>query len=109
MLDIRFSANCNMRCRMCNPFNSSEIYKEFKKSREHFNQRNVCSDWSGADSAYANAWPKWNVDELVEFCTPLEQIVISGGEPFLHPEFYELIDRLVEKSLAPKIQIQITN
>jgi len=88
-LDLRLGNLCNLKCRMCNPWNSSQIAKE------HMVLNNT-------DSAYAEVWKKtfgkfpisvlenqswfesdilW--DQVIALIPSLKKVYMTGGEPTL--------------------------
>ena len=84
-LDLSFSNNCNMLCRMCQPEYSSKwvkIWDEFYGSVEHLNIGGYTKD--------AHAFSK-NFDADVDKLTNLSYMKIQGGEPFLSKEHRKFI------------------
>ncbi len=78
---------CNLKCRMCTPFLSHGLKKEWE-------------DVLGKSS------PHWGLHranelDLEKFLSPsLRHIKFTGGEPFLIPEYKELL-RLITRKLDP--------
>lgn len=88
-LDLRLGNLCNLKCRMCSPFNSSQIAKE------HL-------DLEQRDPAYKVVWastfgkfdPRFNDmqewfdkdilwDQIIEMIPKLKKVYMTGGEPTL--------------------------
>ena len=88
-LDLRLGNLCNLKCRMCNPWNSSQIYKEHSHIVEN-------------DKAYEEVWRKtfgkfpvnimddqqwfdhdimW--DQVISLVPKLKKVYMTGGEPTL--------------------------
>lgn len=107
-LDIRFSSKCNMRCRMCSADNSSELYREYAINRRRFSELEAYREWSRLDEYYAQPDSNWDIEALLGFCQGLTSIIISGGEPFLHKEFHQILDLADRRGLASQIELQIT-
>ena len=96
ILDIKISNLCNMRCRICGPGASSQIAKEFLKhdeiSREDydfFRDKKILT--------------KGNIDTLKSWLPDIERIEITGGETFINPELFELLELCVETDNAKHI------
>lgn len=104
-LDIRFSNKCNMMCRMCYPDNSSSIYQEFLKHREILDFDDDKKNWGRPELGQSKTW---NIKELVEFCTHVDYVIISGGEPLLQPEVKELAKELVKSGKSKGVTLQLT-
>ena len=95
-LDIKVSNLCNMKCRICGPAASSQIAKEFLKyneiSREDydfFRDKKILT--------------KGNIDTLKSWLPDIERIEITGGETFINPELFELLELCVETDNAKHI------
>ncbi len=88
-LDLRLGNLCNLKCRMCNPWNSSQIAKEHIRLNE-------------TDHEYAEVWKKtfgrfpisvlenqswfesdilW--DQVIALIPSLKKVYMTGGEPTL--------------------------
>ena len=100
--DIRLSNLCNLKCRMCWPHFSSQIAKEqtqFKNS----NQATWYKNYDVEEWNTARLWEGIN-DNIVD----IEEIAFVGGEPTLHSEMYDLLEKLVENNLSGNIRLKIT-
>lgn len=101
--DIRLSNLCNLKCRMCWPHFSSQIVREQKQFASeglptHYKHYDV-AEWDTA-----KLWSSIN-DGIAE----IEEITFVGGEPTLHDEMYELVDKLVQTDLAKNIRLKLTS
>ena len=97
-----FGNLCNLKCTMCNPNASSKIAAEFKKYGE----------WN--KPAIINPSKHMNMnkflDDLKIVLPTTNQIEIVGGEPFLYPETFDLVNWIVENDLAKNLEIRfVTN
>jgi MoaA/NifB/PqqE/SkfB family radical SAM enzyme len=104
-LDLKLGNICNLKCRICGSWSSSQFATEELQ-------------WLGPDqdrkSSYhytmlkAGAWPRENhgfwteIDGVVDH---IKYIEFTGGEPFLIKEHFDLLQQLVEKNLAAGIEI----
>ena len=83
-LDISFSNECNLSCRMCQPEYSTKWYRiwpEFDKQTKHLNM-----------SLYHNNVTPWKANnDNLEKLINLNYIKIMGGEPFISKEHTEFI------------------
>lgn len=100
--DIRLSNLCNLKCRMCWPHFSSQISKEQKQF---------------ADAGLPTWYKSYNVEEwnteklwhsLESSLLDIHEITFVGGEPTLHDEMYDLLEKLVSKNLSKNIRLKIT-
>jgi MoaA/NifB/PqqE/SkfB family radical SAM enzyme len=94
-LDIRPSNLCNLKCRMCGPSNSSQIYKEFssdyvqKKYGTYINKE-VDFESINIDASI------WNLEnEKYLLHDNLKKIKLLGGEPSIMPETESILDYLI--------------
>lgn len=104
-LDLKLGNICNLKCRICGSWSSSQfaaeelnfiIDKEEKKTSFHYQ---MLQD---------GAWPRnsqqfW--DQLDESMSEIRYIEFTGGEPFMIQEHFELLARLVQRGYAEQIEI----
>lgn len=96
-LELRFSNLCNYKCRMCEPYSSSEIAKELIE-HEGFSFK----DFPNQSVLYTN---QSHIDEFKQLAPNLKSIDLTGGEPFLIKEYYEYLDYLIENGYNKNIEI----
>jgi MoaA/NifB/PqqE/SkfB family radical SAM enzyme len=100
-LDLKLGNICNLKCRICGSWSSS------KWAQEEI-------DLAGGDNELAKQqlksgqWPRritswW--DALEDALPFIEYLEFTGGEPFLILEHFELLEKLVERRYASKIDI----
>ena len=94
-IELRFSNLCNFKCRMCEPYSSSEIARELKEY-ENF-QIDDPVIHSSEDQ----------IEELKKLAHQIQSLCLTGGEPFLIKEYYDFMDYLIEKDLAKNITIEL--
>ena len=101
-LDIRLSNLCNLKCRMCWPHFSSQIVKE----QQHFKKTGQKTWYHNYDVDEWDTEKLWNGinNNLVD----IEEITFVGGEPTLHDEIYELLEKLVDTGLSKNIRLKFT-
>lgn len=102
-LDLRLGNLCNLKCRMCNPWNSSQIFKE------HL-------DIAETDTGYTDVWQKTfgkfpvNVmddqqwfdhdimwDQVISLIPNLKKVYMTGGEPTLIKNNFRFMKSCIEQ------------
>ena len=102
-LDLRLGNLCNLKCRMCNPWNSSQIFKE------HL-------DIAEKDTGYTDVWQKTfgkfpvNVmddqqwfdhdimwDQVISLIPHLKKVYMTGGEPTLIKNNFRFMKSCIEQ------------
>lgn len=102
-LDLRLGNLCNLKCRMCSPFNSSQIAKE------HL-------DLEQRDSAYKVVWastfgkfdPRFNDiqewfdkdilwDQVIDMIPNLHKVYMTGGEPTLINNNFKFMQECINR------------
>jgi MoaA/NifB/PqqE/SkfB family radical SAM enzyme len=102
-LDLRLGNLCNLKCRMCNPWNSSQIVKEH-------------TDLVSRRSDYADVWQKtfgkfpekvmedqpwfdhdilW--DQVISLIPTLKKVYMTGGEPTLIKNNYKFMEECIRQ------------
>lgn len=78
-LDLRASNQCNFKCRMCNDDYSTQWQKELEKIVENYEPkvRNLKGDW---------------LQPLYEKLGDVKFLYLAGGEPFIIPQTFQLLD-----------------
>jgi len=90
-LDIDIGNLCNLKCRMCNPGQSSSWIKD-----RHLKDK---VDFTLDDFDNNKILDNINGD-MIKFLSSLDSlryIIIKGGEPFMHPRFFEFIECIPNK------------
>lgn len=87
-LDIRFSNICNLKCRICGPWSSSQWYKDAVTLG--------MIDPKSAPLTYATENEDAFFEQLAALAPELEEIYFAGGEPLLMEQHYRLLDLLIE-------------
>lgn len=108
-LDIRFGNLCNLMCKMCGGFSSSQIVKDnarLKKSDPKGYERFV-----NERTDYVFDWYKnpdvW--DDLKGYVPHIEKIYLTGGEPTLIEENLVFLQYCIDQGFAPKITLQFNS
>ena len=86
-VEISFGNICNLACRMCNGNDSTR--------------------WAGVDRFIYNetkikkdSWPEWRleIDAIDVDLSEVDRLKFMGGEPLLHPNHEEFLDKLVAEN-----------
>jgi organic radical activating enzyme len=101
-LDLKLGNICNLKCRICGSWSSSQFaaeelkFVENKKSSFHY------------EMLRDGAWPRENSQfwtELNESLTDIRYLEFTGGEPFLIQEHFDLLQTLVDCEVAHQVEI----
>lgn len=92
-LDYRPSNLCNLKCRMCDPYNSSEIAKEVNKNFEDYNEIFVNKHSKDIKKFLYKEIKKDNIVNLT-LLKNLKVIKLLGGEPVIQPEVLSILPSL---------------
>lgn len=103
-LDIRFSNECNFKCRTCGPAQSTAWYED--AARLTGPGKPVMTS-SRTLRPYADEERLWR--ELEPLLPHVEEIRFQGGEPLVMKEHYRLLDALLERGLSKVALIYNTN
>ena len=109
-LDIRFGNFCNLQCRMCSPENSSKIQEEYEQLIKQYKEK---KSHFGNDLELLKKNKNWyknkNLLKDIYSWTPyLKKIYLTGGEPTLIKENWDLINHLNKKNYAKDITLQMS-
>jgi MoaA/NifB/PqqE/SkfB family radical SAM enzyme len=108
-LDLRLGNLCNLKCRMCNPYASSKWIDDWNSIVDHAQLvpnerlsddevvRLKTLDWPTRKETWTNLEPILNT---------VEEIYLTGGEPFLSIEQTKLLRRLIDNGRAKDIVLK---
>jgi MoaA/NifB/PqqE/SkfB family radical SAM enzyme len=105
--ELNLGNTCNLKCRTCAPYSSSQWIKENYDLYEHKN-------YNGDYKAYTNNMKKYHLtyDDDSEFWPDLEnnlhtirQFDFYGGEPFMSKKMWRILEICVEKGYAKDIEL----
>ncbi len=103
-LDLRLGNLCNLKCRMCSPFNSSQIAKEhldleqrdpgykivWASSFGKFDPRfNDLQEWFDKDILW---------DQVIEMIPKLQKVYMTGGEPTLIQNNFKFMQECIDRN-----------
>lgn len=87
-LDLKLGTLCNLKCRMCNPFNSSQIEREQEElwDKDEDYRESITYDFGKkgpGDIAQRGEWFEADIfwKDLVDYIPNLKKVYFTGGEP----------------------------
>jgi len=107
-LDLRIGNQCNLRCVMCFPGESTLWYKDYQEitGHDHFIVDDKIYNLKLADSDFDWANDKDKIDALIENSKYLNKIKFGGGEPLIIKYHHYLLNRLIEEGYAKNIELE---
>ena len=103
-LDLKLGNICNLKCRICGSWSSSQF------ATEELNQ--LPRDQQKKSHAYtmlrAGAWPRENAkfwSEIDTVVNDIRYIEFTGGEPFMIEEHFEMLQGIVDRGIAHQVEI----
>ncbi len=99
--DLKLSNVCNLKCRMCSPQASSSILKEMKELGATYEDETywLSNKILGTknESVFMESW-----------VPQMQELEVTGGEPFFSSENKQLLTRIVDSGHAEHINLLIT-
>jgi len=102
-LDLRLGNLCNLKCRMCNPWNSSQIAKEHVELIEK--DQDYADTWNKSFSKFSikfmdnQPWFQsdifWN--QVIELIPSLQKVYLTGGEPTLIEQNFTFMQSCIDQ------------
>ena len=103
-LDLKLGNICNLKCRICGPWSSSQF------ATEEINQ--LSRDEQKSSHAYqmlrAGAWPRENEQfwqQIDSVLTDIRYIEFTGGEPFMIDEHFDMLQGIIDRGIADQVEI----
>ena len=99
-IDLKPDNLCNLRCRMCNSENSSQIEMEWRKLKNNpdFQQSTgINPDTLKTPELKETPWEKKEefYKSIIDWTENLKELYLTGGEPTLIESNWKLIDQLI--------------
>ena len=94
-LELYPSNICNLKCRICGPYNSSRWISEAKETL------------GITEKVYNNLTPE-NMDLFSDWLPNLKELNVVGGEPLLLREYKQLLDLAIEGNYSKNIALFTT-
>jgi len=93
-LEVTFGNYCNLACRTC----SSDLSHSWIEDEKKLRQYDIIPSSMNLETR-TNVERQWHKDDFKD----LRHIKITGGEPMLHPDFYEFIEKLNQPQMSLEI------
>lgn len=103
-LDLRLGNLCNLKCRSCNPYNSSQIHRETMQLLES-NPEYAAFYRKHNGNSPPKTTPEWYEsdefwDEVIQSIPNLRKVYLTGGEPTLIEKNYKFMQACVDSGHA---------
>lgn len=107
-LDLRIGNQCNLRCVMCFPGESTLWYKDYQEitGHDHFIVDDKIYNLKLSDSDFDWANDKDKIDLLIQNSKYLDKIKFGGGEPLIIKYHHYLLNRLIEEGYSQNIELE---
>jgi len=103
-LDLKLGNICNLKCRICGSWSSSQF------ATEEINQlpREKQKQSFPYQMLKAGAWPRenksfWN--EIDQCLNDIRYIEFTGGEPFMIDQHFDMLQGIVDRGIAHQVEI----
>jgi pyruvate-formate lyase-activating enzyme len=103
-LDLKLGNICNLKCRICGSWSSSQFAAEEIAWVPREEQKQTYA----YQMLRAGAWPRENTQFWQEIDLALEDIryiEFTGGEPFLIQEHFDMLQGIVDRGIAHQVEI----
>ena len=101
MFDLKVGNICNLKCRICGSYSSSQIATEELPKQDKKNS-------FAYKTIQMGRWPReqshfW--DRLHELSNEIKYLEFTGGEPFLIKEHFNFLEKLIELGVSRNVEI----
>jgi pyruvate-formate lyase-activating enzyme len=103
-LDLKLGNICNLKCRICGSWSSSQ----FASEEISFLPREEQKKSHAYTMLRAGAWPKENDSfwrEIDSVLGDIRYIEFTGGEPFMIEQHFDMLQGIVDRSIAHQVEI----
>ncbi|MBL7687303.1 MAG: twitch domain-containing radical SAM protein [Bdellovibrionaceae bacterium] len=119
-LELKPGNLCNLKCRMCNQFDSSSVAAEIKELSKKYEGLIAKDDPRLFDKSAlevdfsVDQMPNWSQipefwDDIAKLLPSVEQLSFAGGEPTLLPEVQRLLEICVKEGYAKNICVYLSS
>jgi MoaA/NifB/PqqE/SkfB family radical SAM enzyme len=103
-LDLKLGNICNLKCRICGSWSSSQ----FASEEISFLPREEQKTSHAYQMLRAGAWPKENTQfwsQIESVLTDIRYIEFTGGEPFMIDQHFDMLQGIVDRGIAGQVEI----
>jgi pyruvate-formate lyase-activating enzyme len=103
-LDLKLGNICNLKCRICGSWSSSQ----FAAEEIAWSPREEQKQTYAYQMMRAGAWPRENTQFWKEIDVVLDDIryiEFTGGEPFMISEHFDMLQGIVDRGIADQVEI----
>ena len=114
-LDLRLGNLCNLKCRMCNPWNSSQIAKEHielvEKNEEYTNVFRKTFGNFPISVIEDQKWFEHDImwDQVISLIPTLKKVYMTGGEPTLIKNNFKFMEECIRQGRTDIVLFFNTN
>lgn len=107
-VDLRVGHQCNLRCVMCFPGESTKWYKDYKEilGEDKFGVDGVKYDLDIKNADFDWARSDEKVASFIKAGKYIQKIKFGGGEPLMIKSCTQLVEKLVEAGYAKNIELE---
>jgi organic radical activating enzyme len=103
-LDLKLGNICNLKCRICGSWSSSQFAAE-EIAQLSRNEQKTSFPYQ---MLRAGAWPKENESfwqEIDNHLSDIRYIEFTGGEPFMIDQHFDMLQGIVDRGIAHQVEI----
>jgi organic radical activating enzyme len=103
-LDLKLGNICNLKCRICGSWSSSQFASEEIAWLPREEQKSSYA----YEMLRAGAWPKENTQfwsQIDSVLTDIRYIEFTGGEPFMIDQHFDMLQGIVDRGIANQVEI----
>lgn len=103
-LDLKLGNICNLKCRICGSWSSSQ----FAGEEISFTPREEQKSSHAYQMLRAGAWPKENTkfwQQIDDVVSDIRYIEFTGGEPFMIDQHFDMLQGIVDRGIAGQVEI----
>jgi MoaA/NifB/PqqE/SkfB family radical SAM enzyme len=100
-VDLKLGNVCNLKCRICSPHSSSQWVNDMIKldpqRKQHWQKFNKEGLWPREKNKF--------FDDISDHIDSIRFFEITGGEPLLIKEQFDILQKCIDKGVANKIEV----
>ena len=103
-LDLKLGNICNLKCRICGSWSSSQ----FASEEINFMPREEQKTSFPYQMLRAGAWPKENESfwsQIDSHLADIRYIEFTGGEPFMIEQHFDMLQGMIDRGIAHQVEI----